>query len=50
MDDAFPPPLTPAEAAEFRRRQRGKNLVLLIILVAVAGLFYAIAIVKFKVS
>lgn len=50
MDDDFPPPLTPAEAAEFRRRQRGKNLVLLIILVAVAGLFYAIAIVKFKVS
>ena len=50
MDDDFPPPLTVAEATELKRRQRGKNLVLLIILIAVAALFYAISIVKFKVS
>ena len=50
MDDDFPPPLTAAEVTELKRRQRGKNLALLIILIAVAALFYAIAIVKFKVS
>jgi hypothetical protein len=44
--EEFPPPLTPAEATELRRRQRGRNLALLVALVAVAALFYAIAIVK----
>jgi len=46
----FPPPLSPAEAIELRRRQRGKNLALVVVLVAVAALFYAISIVRFKVS
>lgn len=36
--------------AEIRRRQRIRNVALLIVLIAVAALFYAIAIVKFKVS
>jgi hypothetical protein len=36
--------------AELRRRQRVRNLVLLIVLLAVAGLFYAISIVKFRLS
>jgi len=48
--DEFPPPLSPAEAIELRRRQRGKNLALVVVLVAVAALFYAISIVRFKVS
>lgn len=49
MDD-FPPPLSPAEAAELRRRQRGKNIVLLVVLIGLAALFYAISMVRFKVS
>jgi len=48
--DEFPRPLTPAEAAELRRRQRGKNIALLAVLIALALLFYAISMVKFKVS
>ena len=50
MDDDFPPPLSPAEAAELRRRQRGRNIALLVALLALAALFYAISVVKFKVS
>jgi hypothetical protein len=45
-DDGFPRRLTPVEAAELRRRQRGRNLALLVVLVAVVVLFYAISIVK----
>ena len=45
-DDGFPTPLTPAEAIELRRRQRGRNIALLLVLLAVVALFYAIAIVK----
>ncbi len=36
--------------AEFRRRQRVRNLVMLIVLLALAALLYAIAMVKFKTS
>jgi hypothetical protein len=50
MDDGFPPPLSPREAAELRRRQRGRNWALLAALLLVAALFYAISMVKFKVS
>ena len=49
MDD-FPPPLSPAQATELRRRQRGKNIVLLVVLIGLAALFYAISMVRFKVS
>lgn len=49
MSDSFPTPLTPTEAAELRRRQKGRNIALLIVLIAVAALFYAISMVKFKV-
>jgi hypothetical protein len=38
--------LSPTQAAELRRRQRGRNIAMLIVLVALAVLFYAIAIVK----
>jgi len=48
--DDFPSPLSPAEAVELRRRQRGKNIALLVVLITMAALFYAIAVVKFKVS
>jgi len=48
--DEFPPPLSSAEAIELRRRQRGKNIALLVVLIAVAALFYAISVVRFKVS
>ena len=34
------------EAAELRRRQRGRNIALLVVLLAVVALFYAISIVK----
>ena len=36
--------------AEIKRRQRVRNLALLIVLLALSALFYAISIVKFKVS
>ena len=48
--DEFPRPLTAAETVELRRRQRGKNLALFAALLALALLFYAISVVKFKVS
>ena len=47
---ADPRMLTPAETAELRRRQRGKNIALVAVLVTLALLFYAISMVKFKVS
>ena len=48
--DELPRPLTPAETVELRRRQRGKNIAVFAVLLALALLFYAIAMVKFKVS
>ena len=42
--------MTEAETTEFRRRQRVKNLALFAVLLALALLFYAISMVKFKVS
>jgi hypothetical protein len=41
-----PPRLTPCEADEMRRRRRGRNIALIIVLTALAVLFYAITIVK----
>ena len=38
------------EDKQIRRRQRVRNLVLLVVLVGIAALFYAIAVVKFRVS
>jgi hypothetical protein len=42
----FPPRPTPAQAAEMVRRQRGRNLALLLVLVSLAVLFFAITMVK----
>ena len=44
--DEFPPPLSPGEAAELKRRRRGRNVAMLIVLVGICVLFYALAIVK----
>jgi hypothetical protein len=42
----FPPRPTPAQAAELVRRQRGRNIALLVVLSALAVLFFAITIAK----
>jgi hypothetical protein len=44
MED--PPRMTEAEAAEFRRRQKGRNIAMLLVLLGLAALFFAITIVK----
>jgi hypothetical protein len=44
MDD--PPRMSDAEAAEFRRRQKGRNIAMLVVLIALSALFFAITIVK----
>ena len=41
-----PPPMSPRQAAEFRRRRRGRNIALFVALLAVALLFYAMIIAK----
>jgi len=43
---ADPPRMTEAEAAEFRRRQKGRNIAILLVLIALSALFFAITIVK----
>ncbi len=45
-NDNFPPRPTLLEAAEIRRRQRGRNIALMLVLSALALLFFAITIVK----
>jgi hypothetical protein len=42
----FPPRPTPIEAADMMRRQRGRNVALLVVLVALVVLFFAITVVK----
>jgi hypothetical protein len=44
--DGFPPRPTPEQAAEMARRQRGRNLALILVLGALAVLFFAITIAK----
>ena len=43
---ANPPPMTDAEATEFRRRRKGRNLAMLLVLIGLSALFFAITIVK----
>ena len=38
--------MTDAEAVEFRRRQKGRNIAMLAVLLALSALFFAITIVK----
>jgi hypothetical protein len=42
----FPPRPSPVEAAELHRRQRGRNVAILVVLVGLVVLFFAITIVK----
>jgi hypothetical protein len=42
----FPPRPTAAQAEEIRRRQRGRNLALILVLAGLALLFFAITVVK----
>jgi hypothetical protein len=42
----FPPRPTPAEAAELRKRQRGRNVALILVLAGLAVLFFAITVAK----
>ncbi len=46
MSDEFPPRPTPVQAAEMVRRQRGRNMALLVVLGSLAILFFAITLVK----
>ena len=45
--DGFPPRPTPLQAAERRRRVRGRNVAMLVVLLALAILFFALTIAKF---
>jgi hypothetical protein len=46
--DQDPPRPTSQQADEMRRRRRGRNIALLLVLVGLAVLFYAISIVKLR--
>ena len=46
MTDLPPNSLTGEESAALTRRRRGRNIATLIALLALSGLFYAIALVK----
>ena len=43
---AHPPRPTPTEADELRRRRRGRNIAMMVVLGALCVLFYAITIAK----
>ena len=45
-EERVPPPMGVVQAAEFRRRRRGRNIALLVALSVLAALFYAITVVK----
>lgn len=45
-----PEPMPPEAAAEFHRRRRGRNIAMLVVLLALSGLFFAIAVVKMSRS
>jgi hypothetical protein len=48
MDPDLPrlPPMSREDSFALARRRRGRNIAMLVVLVAVAALFYAIAMVK----
>jgi hypothetical protein len=43
------PPMSREDSDALARRRRGRNLAMLVVLLAVAALFYAIAVVKMSV-
>ena len=40
--------MTEAEAVEFRRRQKGRNIAIAMIIMGLSALFFAITIVKMR--
>ena len=46
MDEDFPPPMRPEDSREFTRRRRGRNVALLIALVALCLVLYGLSMVK----
>jgi hypothetical protein len=42
----YPPRPGPSEGQEMRKRRRGRNIAMLVVLIGLCLLFYAIAIVK----
>jgi hypothetical protein len=46
----FPPPLSREESALLARQRRGRNLAMLLALLALSALFYAITFVKFHAA
>ncbi len=46
MDEGFPPLMPPEQAREFKRRRRGRNIALLLALIALCLIFYGLSIVK----
>jgi hypothetical protein len=45
-ESSLPPHLSREDSAAIGRRRRGRNIAMLIVLIAIAVLFYAIAVVK----
>ncbi len=45
-DNDFPPQMGPEQAREFKRRRRGRNIALLLALVALCLIFYGLSMVK----
>ena len=50
MEEKFPPRPTPLAAAEMQRRQRGRNIAVMVILSTLVLLFFAITLVKLSNS
>jgi hypothetical protein len=46
MEEKFPPRPTPLQAADMQRRQRGRNVAMMVVLVALVVLFFAITLEK----
>ena len=44
--EEFPPQMGPDEAREFKRRRRGRNIALLLALIALCLIFYGLSMVK----
>lgn len=50
LADHFPPRPSAEQAAEIRRRQRGRNVAVALTILAVSVLFFAITVVKLSHS
>ncbi len=50
MEEKFPPRPSPRAAAEMQRRQRGRNIAVMVTLAVLVVLFFAITLVKLSNS